>query len=125
MSLVEPAASPVKDPAVPSAVETPFQRFVGAYLENSVAVAALALFCLIVVLALLLWFASLIYEFLGERENLTKLRQNQETTLTNAQKMRGQLDAIASGTQKLALAGNPNALQVVSESRSQAVLGRQ
>lgn len=76
---------------------------------------------LIVVLALVVWFAALIYEFLGERDNLAKLRQNQETTLANAQKMRGQLDAIAAGTQQLALAGNPNALQVVNALRARGI----
>jgi peptide/nickel transport system permease protein len=53
MSLVEPSTPlPLEDRSAPAVVETPFQRFVSAYLENSIAVGALGLLCLIVILAL-------------------------------------------------------------------------
>ena len=66
-------------------------------------------------LAVLVWFGFQSYQLLKERDNLATLSGNQEAIYQNAQKMRGQLDAIAAGTQRLAKAGTPNAVLIVSE----------
>lgn len=69
---------------------------------------------LLIALAAVTWSGFQASQLLQERTNLTNLRTNQETTFANARKMRGQLDTLAAGTQKLASAGNKNAQTVVS-----------
>ena len=65
-------------------------------------------------LTLVLWFGFQTSQFLKEQDNLKILGDNQAPLYTNAQKLRGQMDAIAAGTARLAQAGNPNAQQVVN-----------
>jgi 7-keto-8-aminopelargonate synthetase-like enzyme len=68
--------------------------------------------CLLAV-AMVVWSGFQASQLYQERSNLATLRSNQETTFRNAEKMRAQLEALASGTQKLATAGNRNAQAVV------------
>jgi uncharacterized protein HemX len=69
---------------------------------------------LLIALAIVVGFGFQASQLYQERTNLANLRNNQETTFQNAQKMRGQLDALAAGTQKLAGSGNKNAQGVVN-----------
>ncbi|MEF8754508.1 MAG: hypothetical protein V5B60_11310 [Accumulibacter sp.] len=69
--------------------------------------------CLLAV-AMVVWSGFQASQLYQERSSLANLRSNQETTFRNAEKMRAQLEALASGTQKLATAGNRNAQAVVS-----------
>ena len=69
--------------------------------------------CLLAV-AMVVWSGFQASQLYQERSSLATLRSNQETTFRNAEKMRAQLEALASGTQKLATAGNRNAQSVVS-----------
>jgi hypothetical protein len=56
-----------------------------------------------------------------EGSDLRSLRASQENVFENAQKMRAQLDAIASGTAGLAAAGNPRAKLVVDALRDRGI----
>jgi len=69
---------------------------------------------LITLVALILWFGIQTYQLLQEKKNLSALAANQETMHKTAQKMRAQLDGLASGTGKLAQQGNPTAQQIVA-----------
>ncbi|WP_374682985.1 hypothetical protein [Accumulibacter sp.] len=69
---------------------------------------------LLIALALVVWFGFQASQLNQERAQLASLRSNQDSTYTNAQKMRAQLDSLAAGTQKLAGAGNRNAQTVVN-----------
>ncbi|WP_291989334.1 hypothetical protein [Candidatus Accumulibacter sp. ACC007] len=69
---------------------------------------------LLIALALVVWFGFQASQLNQERAQLASLRSNQDSTYTNAQKMRAQLDSLAAGTQKLASAGNKNAQTVVN-----------
>jgi len=69
---------------------------------------------LLIALALVVWFGFQARQLNQERAQLASLRSNQDSTYTNAQKMRAQLDSLAAGTQKLASAGNKNAQTVVN-----------
>ncbi len=69
---------------------------------------------LLIALAVLFWSGFQAIQLYQERSNLANLRINQEKTHQNAQKMRTQLDALASGTQQLAGSGNKNAQAVVN-----------
>jgi len=69
---------------------------------------------LVTLIALTLWLGVQTYQLMQERSNLSALDTNQETPYTNAQKMRTQLDVLASGTSKLAQQGNANAQQIVN-----------
>ena len=69
---------------------------------------------LITLITLTFWFGFQLYQLLQEKNNLSVLASSQEAVHKNAQKMRAQLDALASGTSKLAQQGNPNAQQIVS-----------
>lgn len=68
---------------------------------------------LLLAIAVLVWFGFQTIQLVQERSALATLNGSQEATYRNAQKMRGQLDALAAGTQKLANAGNRNAQSVV------------
>ena len=69
---------------------------------------------LLIALALVVWFGFQARQLNQERAQLASLRSNKDSTYTNAQKMRAQLDSLAAGTQKLASAGNKNAQTVVN-----------
>lgn len=69
---------------------------------------------LLLALALVVWFGFQASQLYGERAQLASLRGGQDATYQNAQKMRAQLDSLASGTQKLADGGNKNAQAVVN-----------
>ncbi len=76
--------------------------------------------CLLAV-AIVVWSGFQATQLYQERSSLASLRSNQETTFRNAEKMRAQLEALASGTQKLATAGNRNAQAVVSALQQRGV----
>lgn len=69
---------------------------------------------LLLAVAVVIWFAFQASQLYQERANLAGLHSSQEATYQNAQKMRGQLDSLAAGTQKLANTGNRNAKAVVN-----------
>jgi regulatory protein YycI of two-component signal transduction system YycFG len=75
----------------------------------------------LILITLVLWFGFQTYQLVKERGNLKTLQANQETMLANAQKMRAQLDAIASGTARLAQQGNTNAAQVVNALKAKGI----
>ena len=68
----------------------------------------------ITLITLPIGFGFQTYQLFQEQNNLSALSANQEVVFKNSQKMHAQLDALASGTSKLALQGNPNAQQIVS-----------
>ena len=70
---------------------------------------------------LLLWVGFQTTQLLREREGLQTLRQGQEAQVQSSQKLRASLDAIASGTAKLAGQGNPNARLIVDELKKRGV----
>ena len=72
-------------------------------------------------LTLVIWFGFQASQLLQERDNLKTLAANQATLYANAQKMRGQMDAIAAGTARLARAGNPNARQIVDALKARGI----
>ena len=76
---------------------------------------------LLTLITLVLWFGFQTYQLVKERGNLQVLQANQETMLTNAQKMRVQLDSIAAGTARLAEQGNVNAAQVVNALKAKGI----
>ncbi len=80
-----------------------------------------ALPLLLAMVALVLWFGFQSWQLVAERNNLKVLAANQATMDANAQKMRAQLDAIASGTAELARGGNANATQVVRALASKGI----
>ena len=69
---------------------------------------------LIALIALSIWFGFQTYQLIRERNSLSVVAVNQETQYKNSQKMRAQLDSLASGAAKLAQQGNSNAQQIVS-----------
>jgi hypothetical protein len=71
--------------------------------------------------AILVWVGFQTTQLIREREALQTLRQTQETQVQSSQKVRASLDAIASGTAKLAEQGNPNAKLIVDELRKRDV----
>ena len=76
---------------------------------------------LILALAFLVW-ASFQTIMLGrEAATLKAARENQETQMRNAEKLRQALDAVARDTAKLAGQGNPNARLIVQELRKRGV----
>ena len=76
---------------------------------------------LLILITLVSWFGFQTYQLVRERGNLKTLQANQETMLTNAQKMRAQLDAIAAGTARLAQQGNANAAQIVNALKAKGI----
>ncbi len=71
--------------------------------------------------ALLLWAGAQMVQLLSERSTLKTLLTSQSTAFAASQKLRVQLDAIASGTQRLADGGNQNAKLVVEELRKRGI----
>ena len=76
---------------------------------------------LLTALAVVVWFGFQTTQLVKERGNLATLKENQTATHQNAEKMRGQLDAIAAGAQRLADAGNPNAQAIVNALRQRGI----
>lgn len=76
---------------------------------------------LLTALAVVVWFGFQTTQLVKERTQLATLQANQTPTFENAEKMRGQLDAIAAGAQKLADAGNPNAQAIVNALRQRGI----
>lgn len=71
--------------------------------------------------AILLWVGFQTTQLIRERQGLQTLHQGQEAQVQSSQKLRASLDAIASGTAKLAEQGNPNARLIVDELRKRGV----
>jgi predicted negative regulator of RcsB-dependent stress response len=69
---------------------------------------------LLIALAVVVWSGFQASQLYQERASLSSLRTSQEATFSNAEKMRRQLDSLATGTQQLASAGNKNAQAVVN-----------
>ncbi len=64
-------------------------------------------------LALVIWTGFQTSQLVREHSNLKQVYTSQETPLQTAFKMRTQMDAIASGTAKLAAKDNPNAKLII------------
>ena len=71
--------------------------------------------------AILLWVGFQTTQLIRERHGLQTLHQGQEAQIQSSQKLRASLDAIASGTAKLAEQGNPNAKLIVDELKKRGV----
>lgn len=76
---------------------------------------------LLLMVGLLIWSGAQTYQLFSERSTLKTLLSNQAAPFAASQKMRVQLDAIASGTQQLAEQGNQNARLVVEELRKRGI----
>lgn len=72
-------------------------------------------------LTLVIWFGFQTTQLMKEKENLANLKTNQTQVYASAQKMRGQLDALAAETAKLAQAGNPNAAALVGALKQRGI----
>lgn len=64
-------------------------------------------------LAMLIWAGFQTSQMVRERGRLKQVYASQKTPLQAAQKMRTQMDVIASGTLKLASQGNANAKMII------------
>jgi hypothetical protein len=71
--------------------------------------------------ALLVWALSLTWLAVAERSSLAQASMAQARQLAGAEKVRKQLDSIATGMQKLADGGNANAAGIVAELRKRGV----
>ncbi len=71
--------------------------------------------------ALILWGATQTWLLLAERGNLRQALALQNQQIEAASKVRGQLDAIATGMQRLSDGGNSSARLVVDELRKRGV----
>jgi hypothetical protein len=76
---------------------------------------------LLLVTGLLIWAIAQMLQLTSERSTLQTLLTNQAQPYAASQKLRTQLDAIASGTQRLADGGNANARLVVEELRKRGI----
>ena len=76
---------------------------------------------LLIGLAVVTTFGFQTFELVQERGRLLAARVAQQEAVAGAQKMRGQLDAIATGAQKLADAGNTGAVLVVNALKERGV----
>lgn len=70
---------------------------------------------LIVIAGLVVWSAFQTVQLYNERQNVQAAHENQAQLMTNAKKMRDQLDVIAAGTKRLADQGNANAQLIVQQ----------
>ena len=70
---------------------------------------------LLVIVTLLIWSTFQTVQLYNERQNLKTAHDNQEQVITDAGKMRAQLDVIAAGAQRLADQGNANAQTIVRQ----------
>lgn len=71
--------------------------------------------------ALAAWFGLQTWLLLDEQTRLNAAHTAQQQTVDNAAKLRQSLDGIATDTQRLADAGNPNARLLVEELRKRGV----
>jgi hypothetical protein len=76
---------------------------------------------LVFFLAWLGWAGFQAYQLRAESKTLAALKASQEAPLQQAQQVRQRLDALATETQKLADAGNPNARTVIDELRKRGI----
>jgi hypothetical protein len=76
---------------------------------------------LLLMIGLLIWSGAQMFQLFSERSTLKTLLSNQAAPFAASQKMRVQLDAVASGTQRLADQGNQNARLVVEELRKRGI----
>jgi hypothetical protein len=76
---------------------------------------------LLLMIGLLMWSGAQMLQLFSERSTLKTLLSNQAAPYAASQKLRTQLDAVASGTQRLADQGNPNARLVVEELRKRGI----
>lgn len=110
-----PATSPVSSPARSSrraASQSPPhpRRALEAF-------APLTLICL----AVLGWMSFQTWQLFNDRQALRAAHANLQTTVDNAAKLRGSLDALAADTQRLAEAGNASARVLVEELKKRGV----
>lgn len=76
---------------------------------------------LLLALAFVAWSGFQSWQLLAERAQLARARIAQQPTMDNAAKLRAALDGVATGTQRLAAAGNPSAEVIVEELRRRGV----
>lgn len=76
---------------------------------------------LLTMIALLVWSGAQMLQLFSEHSTLKTILANQAAPFAASQKLRGQLDGIASGTQRLADQGNSNAKLVVDELRKRGI----
>jgi hypothetical protein len=93
-------------PAAAAASSTPHSAFVPLLLGG---------------LALLASLAFQTWLLTSERSALVAGHAGQQQTVDNAGKLRGQLDALAADTQRLADTGNPNAALLVAELKKRGI----
>lgn len=67
------------------------------------------------------WVVFQSVQLLSERNTLEALRTAQAQSLSQSQKLRGELDSIASNTQRLAESGNASARLIVDELRKRGI----
>jgi hypothetical protein len=77
---------------------------------------------LLVIVAQLVWFGFQTVQLVLERSQVEALHTNQAPVFQNAQRMRRQLDNLASGTQRLADSGNPNAQAITMGLRQRGII---
>ena len=65
--------------------------------------------------AMLVWLGFQTFQLARERSTLETIKVNQETTIAQAQRVRGQLDSIARRTLELAQQGNAGAAAIVEQ----------
>jgi hypothetical protein len=68
---------------------------------------------LLLTVSLILWFSFQLAQILTERDSQIAAYALQEADVQKASKMRNQLDALATGTYRLASKGNANARQLI------------
>jgi len=76
---------------------------------------------LLLALAFTGWASLQTYLLAHEAYALNNVRENQSAPMSNAEKLRQALDALARDTARLAGEGNPNALLIVEELRKRGV----
>lgn len=76
---------------------------------------------LLLLLAVLAWFGFQTLQLAAARGAARAAFTAQEQTVQNATRLRGQLDSLATATQRLADGGNPNARLVVGELHKRGV----
>jgi hypothetical protein len=76
---------------------------------------------LLLTVAFLGWTIFQTTELIRERSALAETRSQQNAPLAQAQKIRVATDSMASKTQKLADAGNPNAQMVISQLKQRGI----
>jgi len=82
---------------------------------TNIKTASVELPMLLLTAALIIWAVFQTVQLYKERQNLTQAFDNQEQLVVNGKKMRTQLDALASGTKRLADQGNANAQFIVQQ----------